>query len=392
MQSPNYDPYAYEIHEDPYPVYRDLREAGPVYRNADLDFWALTRHQDVLAAFKNWNLYSNREGVSIDPSSRTSAAEVGMSFLAMDPPRHSRVRRLVSQEFTPRRVAALEDRIRTLTKSYLDPLVSSGGFDVIADFAGLLPMAVISELLGVPEADRAVLRTWADLLVHREEGVRDVPSEGKQAFVNIRSYFTDLVADLRAHPNEGLLSALLEMERDGNGLEEGELLSVCNLMITAGNETTTKLLANALYWLSENPSQREVVHNDSSQIEAWIEETLRYDNSTQMLARLMTEETRIHDHVIPAGGLVLLLVGSANRDEAVFPNADQYQIGRDTSQMLSFGKGMHFCLGASLARLEARVAFEEWWKRFPNYELEMESAERVHSVNVRGFSRLPVRV
>jgi hypothetical protein len=315
-----------------------------------------------------------------------------MSFLAMDPPQHSRMRGLVSRGFTPRRVAAMEPRIRALTVAHLDAIVGAGAFDVIDDFAGKLPMDVISELLGVPEPDRAVLRTWADLLVHRDEGVRDVPPEGVEAFGRIRAYFKELIAERRATPRDDLLSALLDAEIDGDRLADKEILSFCNLMIVAGNETTTKLIGNGLYWLSRNPDQRALVDADPGAVPGWVEETLRYDNSTQMLARLATEDVEVRGVSIPAGSLVLLLVGSANRDESVFERADVFDIRRDTSAMLSFGKGAHFCMGASLARLEACVAFEEWWRRFPGYEIDAAGVERVHSVNVRGFAHLPVKV
>jgi len=229
-------------------------------------------------------------------------------------------------------------------------------------------------------------------LVHRDEGVRDVPQEGVEAFGKIRAYFKDLVAERRAVPRDDLLSALFEAELDGDRLRDNEIFSFCNLMIVAGNETTTKLIGNALYWLWRNPEQRALVDADPGQIPAWVEETLRYDNSTQMLARLATEQVDVSGVQIPAGGLVLLLVGSANRDEGVFEHADAFDIQRDASSMLSFGKGAHFCMGASLARLEARVAFEEWWRRFPAYEIETSGAARVHSVNVRGFAHLPVKI
>ena len=388
----HYDPYAYAVHEDPFPIYAALRAEAPLYRNEELGFWALSRHVDVLAAFKDAARYSNAQGVTLDPAGSGPAARLGMSFLGMDPPEHTRMRALVSRGFTPRRVAELEPRIRELAVDYLDRLVGSGGFDVIADFAGKLPMDVISEMLAVPPADRAELRRLADLLVHRPEGARDVPPEGFEAFARIRAYFTDLLAELRANPGDDLLSALLEAEIDGDRLGENELLSFCNLMIVAGNETTTKLLANALYWLWRNPEQRKLVAEDTGLIPRWAEETLRYDNSTQMLARVVTEDTELHGERVPAGGRVLLLIGSANRDETVFERADEYDVLRDTSDSLSFGRGTHFCLGAALARLEARVALDEWWRRFPDYEVEPAGAVRVHSVNVRGFAALPVKV
>ncbi len=390
---PDYDPYAYEVHEDPYPIYARLRGEAPVYRNDEIGFWALSRYDDVLAAFKDTRRFSNREGVSLDPTSRTPAASrLGMSFLGLDPPQHTRMRGLVSRGFTPRRVAALEPLIRKMTVGYLEALVGSGGFDVIDDFAGRLPMDVISELLGVPAADRQTLRRWADLLVHREEGMRDVPPAGSEAFGKIRAYFTELLAERRKTPRDDLLSDLSTVELDGDRLGGDELLSFCNLMIVAGNETTTKLIGNALYWLWRHPEQRALVAASEEAIPGWVEETLRYDNSTQMLARLVTEDVELRGTTLEAGGIALLLVGSANRDEDVFERADEFDIRRDASSMLSFGKGAHFCMGASLARLEARVALEEWWRRFGGYEIDPGGAERVHSINVRGFARLPVKV
>ncbi len=387
-----FSPYAYEFHEDPYPLYARLREEAPVYHNAEGDFWALSRHADVMAAFKDTQRFSNSHGVSIDPAARGAASRLGTSFLAMDPPEHTRLRGLVSKGFTPRRVSALAPRIRELAVRHLDALVGRAEFDAIQDFAGKLPMDVISEMMGVPEADRDALRGWADAMVHRDEGVFDVPPEGVAGFGNIRGYFQKHIAMLRARPRDDLLSALLGLEKEGEGFSESELLSFCNLMITAGNETTTKLLGNGLFWLWQNPAQRALVEADPSLVPLWVEETLRFDNSTQALMRITTEEVALRGVTIPANQYVLLLVGSANRDPEVFENPDAYDIQRDTTAMLSFGKGVHFCMGAALARLEACIAFEEWWKRFPNYEIDPSGSVRVHSVNVRGFSRLPIKV
>jgi cytochrome P450 len=386
------DPYAYAFHEDPYPTYAALRAEAPVYHNEALGFWALARHADVFAAFKDPRRFSNANGVSIDPASWGPQARLFSSFLAMDPPEHTRMRGLVARGFTPRRVAVLEPRVREIAVAHLDGLVGSGGFDVIEDFAGKLPMDVISEMLGVPEGDRALLRGWADLLVHRDEVTQDVPKEGVEAFGRIRAYFKDLIAERRAGPGDDLLSALLVAETDGDRLGDAEILSFCNLMIVAGNETTTKLIGNALYWLARHPEQRVRVHEDPGRIPCWVEETLRYDNSSQILARLTTEPVELRGVVVPEGVPVLLLVGSANRDEDVFERPDDFDIERDTSEMLSFGRGTHFCMGAALARLEGRVALEEWWKRFADYAIEPEGVRRVHSVNVRGFATLPVKV
>jgi cytochrome P450 len=386
-----FSPYAYAFHEDPYPLYARLRAESPVYHDAKDGFFALSRHEDVLAAFKAPRIFSNVRGVSIDPSARRGGARAGMSFLAMDPPEHTRFRALVARGFTPRRVAALEPRIREIAAFHLDALVGAGAFDAVADFAGRLPMDVISEMLGVPESDRAELRVQADLLVHRDEGDADLPPQGVAAFLAIRSYFREHLAGLRRRPGDDLLSALLGLDEDGFKPSDDDLLSFCNLMIVAGNETTTKLLANALYWLWRNPAQRALVAADSARIPRWVEETLRYDNSTQLLMRTTLEDVSMRGVRIPEGASVLLLIGSANRDPEVFPEADRYDVERDTSAMLSFGRGTHFCMGASLARLEARVAFEEWWQRFPGYQVRPEGIRRVHSVNVRGFSALPVK-
>ena len=389
---PTYDPYAYEIHENPYPTYAALRAEAPVYRNAARDFFALSRHADVLAAFKDTERFSNSYGVSIDPASWGPQASQGTSFLALDPPAHTRMRALVSRGFTPRRVAEMEPRIRAMSVAYLDPLRDSDGFDVIAELAGKVPMDVISELMGVPPDDRAELRRNADLLVHREEGLADITPAGVTAFLWIRDYFKRLIDERRRNPGSDLISALLVAEVDGERLRDEDLLSFANLMIVAGNETTTKLLANALYWLWRNPEQRALVTADAAAIPGWVEETLRYDNSTQMLARRLNEETTLHGVTMPAGARVLLLVGSANRDERVFARPDDYDVRRDVTDSLSFGRGAHFCMGASLARLEGRVVLEEWMRRFPTYEVDEDGAVRVHSVNVRGFATLPVHV
>jgi len=305
----------------------------------------------------------------------------------------TRLRALVSKGFTPRRVAALEQRIRDMSAAYLDPLIGAGRFDFIAELAGKVPMDVISEMLGVPRADRSELRRRADLLVHREEGHIGLPREGALAFAWIRSYFRALLADRRARRGDDLLSALLEAEIDGERLDENDILSFANLMIVAGNETTTKMLANAIYWLWRHPEQRALVREaPEARIPAWIEETLRFDNSTQMLARRVARDVELHGHTLRAGDRALLLVGSANRDERVFERAGEYDLLRDTSQSVSFGRGVHFCLGAALARLEGRVVLEEWWRRLPDYEIDPAGAVRVHSINVRGFAALPVKV
>jgi cytochrome P450 len=386
----HYSPYDYATHEDPYPTYARLRAEAPLYRNDELDFWALSRHADVAAAFRDTKRLSNADGVSLEPSATGPQASRTMSFLAMDPPRHGRLRGLVSRGFTPRRVAEMEPQILELTRLHLEPALERGSFDFVTDFAGKLPMDVISEMIGVPPSDRAEVRRLADLLVHREEGVFDVPVAGMEAALELAGYFADMLSIRRRRPSDDLTSALLAT--DPRRLDDHDIISFLFLMVVAGNETTAKLLANAWYWGWRNPDQRAQPFADPARIEAWIEETLRYDPSSQMIARTATADVDVHGGRIPTGARVLLLVGAANRDESVFPDADRYDLDRDTSELLSFGVARHFCLGASLARLEARVALQELVRRVGDYEVDPAGSRRVHSVNVRGFETLPTTV
>jgi cytochrome P450 len=390
-----YSPYRYEIHEDPYPTYQRLRDEAPVYRNVEGGFWALSRHTDVVEAFRDNARFSSAHGVSLDPAASGPHAHRTMSFLAMDPPMHGRMRGLVSRGFTPRRVAELEPRIRELTREHLDLALEKGSFDFIGDLAGKLPMDVISELIGVPRVDRDELRRLSDLLVHREEGMDDVPPAGVEAAFSLVTYYADMLAQRRAVPTDDLTSALLAAEVDGDRLTDDEIMGFLFLMVVAGNETTTKLLGNAWYWAWRNPAERAKPFDDPARVPSWIEETLRFDTSSQMLARLTTEDVRLHDTDIPAGERVVLVVGSANRDERVFDRADVYDLDRperELQQIASFGFGRHFCLGASLARLEARVCLEELVARVADYEVDPTGIRRVHSVNVRGFAALPTTV
>ncbi|WP_168701944.1 cytochrome P450 [Gordonia paraffinivorans] len=396
-----FDPYAYDFHEDPYPTYARLRAEAPVYYNSAMDFWALASHADVRVGFRDVQRFSNSWGVSMDPSAYGPDAHKSMSFLAMDDPKHMRIRKLVSKGFTPRRVNDLAGRITALTHQHWSRCLDLGEFDYVAEFAALLPMDVVSELLDVPQADRAELRRLSDLLLHREDGVLDIPEAAIYAYLDLHKYYSELIADRRKNPGEDLVSALIEAEIDDDvtgektKLTEDEIVGFMVLMVVAGNETTTKLLANALYWGWRNPDELAKVFADPElAVPQWTEETLRYDNSTQIVVRRVVEDAPYGDKVIPAGDRVLLLVGSANRDEEVFgPDADRYLIGRDNGQaLMSFGLGAHFCLGAHLARLEANIGLGEVIRSIRSVDIDADNAVRVHSVNVRGFAELPVKV
>ena len=394
-----FDPYDYDFHEDPYPLYARLRDEEPLHHSEVGDFWVLSRHADVFAAFRDDVTYSNRMGVTLDPSAWNSEAHRVMSFLALDGKAQSRIRKLVSAAFTPRRVRELEPQVQRLTKHYLEQTFAAnadeGCADWITELAGKLPMDVISELMGVPVADRDEVRRLADLLVHREAGVRDVPPAGMEAAIELFGYYGDMVKERRARPSDDLTSALVEAELDGDRLTDNEINAFLCLMVVAGNETTTKLLGNAVFHLSAHPDQRaDVLGPGGAELVApWVEETLRHDNSTQMLARYVTADVELHGRTMPAGSKLLLLIGSANRDERVFTRPAEFDIHRSKDELaesLSFGTGRHFCLGANLARLEARVVLAELVRRVERFEVHSDRAARVHSVNVRGFASLPV--
>lgn len=316
------DPYDYDFHEDPYPYYRRLRDEAPLYRNEERNFWAVSRHHDVLQGFRDSTALSNAYGVSLDPSSRTSEAYRVMSMLAMDDPAHLRMRTLVSKGFTPRRIRELEPQVLELARIHLDSALQTESFDFVAEFAGKLPMDVISELIGVPDTDRARIRALADAVLHREDGVADVPPPAMAASIELMRYYADLIAEFRRRPANNLTSALLAAELDGDRLSDQEIMAFLFLMVIAGNETTTKLLANAVYWAAHHPGQLARVFADHSRIPMWVEETLRYDTSSQILARTVAHDLTLYDTTIPEGEVLLLLPGSANRDDRVFDDPD----------------------------------------------------------------------
>jgi cytochrome P450 len=392
------DPYDYGFQDDPYPVYAWLREHEPLHYNAGLDLWALTRHEDIAEALRTEGTYSNSHGVAIEKSAWGPDAHKVMSILGMDPPRQKRLRSLVSRGFTPRRVHDLFPRIQELTDRYLGECLEMGSFDWIADFAGKLPMDVISEMMGVPEEDRAEVRRQADLVVHREDGVYDVPPAGAEASLWLVSYYMDMVAQRRKQPTDDLTSALIEAEIDGERLTDDDVIAFLFLMVVAGNETTTKLLGHAVYHLTRHPAQHDLVFGGAGNtdlVAPWVEETLRFDTSSQLLARYLLRDVELHGRVAPQGSKLLLCLGSANRDESVFSRPTEYDITRDPDELakiLSFGGGRHFCLGANLARLEARVALTALVQRARSIEVDQDACRRVHSVNVRGFAVAPMTV
>ena len=394
----HFDHYDHATQDDPYPTYARMRVEAPLFHNEEHDFWVMSRHADLHKAWRTDDVYSNKMGVTLDKSAWNENAHLVMSFLGMDPPDQTRLRKLVSRGFTPKRVAEMEPRITEVSLRHLENALAKGeaegGFDWIVDFAGKYPMDVISELLGVPEADRDEVRRLADLLVVREDGLRDVPQAGMDASMQMFSYFADLLASRKKAPADDLVTALLLAEDEGDRMTDGELTAFLFLMVVAGNETTTKLLGNAVCNLSEHPEQRDAVFADPELIAPWIEETLRYEASSQLLARQTLQDVTIDGITCPAGAQLLFNVGSANHDETVFNNAEEFDIHRDKAELakhIAFGGGRHFCLGANLARLEAQIALKQLVERVASIEVSGEPV-RMYSANVRGYASLPVTV
>ncbi|GAA2614871.1 cytochrome P450 [Actinomadura fulvescens] len=391
MADLEFSPYDfYGVDSDPYPVYARLRAEAPVYRNEELDFWALSRHGDVVAALRDSRRFSSANGPLLEASVWGPAARRALSFIAMDPPDHTRMRGLVSRGFTPRRVAELESHIREVARRHVDTALAKGEVDFVGDIAARIPTDVISELVGVPEAERGELRRLADLAMHREPGGREMTAEGLAALMELIGHFADLVSDRRLRRQDDLVSALLEAEVEGDRLRDEEVVAFLHLLVGAGNETTTNLLGNAVYWAWRHPDQKALAFEGRAR--EWVEETLRYDTVAPTLLRTLTCDAELHGVKLPSGSRIVLLPGAANRDPAVFAEPDRYALEREFGPVISFGSGPHFCLGASLARLEARVTLEEFTARVTDFDLDMSRASRRQSPYVRGFATLPVAV
>ncbi len=387
------NPFSYEFHEDPYPTYRWLRTHAPLYRNDALGFYALSRYRDVLQASYDWETYSSAEGTTVERWDPALFEQMPM-MIFLDPPRHDRLRKLVSRAFTQRRVAELEPLVRAAAIRLLEPLARRGGGDFVKDFSALLPMEVIFTMLGVPAADRRQLRTWMDLALERDPDTPIIPARAVEAMASSLGYWFELLNALRRQPNDGLISALIdaEIESDGGGLTrltDGEIVGFCSLLGAAGNETVTKLLANACVLFARHPDQYAAILAEPGTIPGAVEEVLRYTSPSQYQGRVTTRVVEWYGVMVPRGERILLLTASANRDEREFPDPDRFDVTRQTAIALGFGQGIHFCLGASLARLESRVALEEFSRRFPRYAVDEARTVRVHMSNVHGYESVP---
>jgi cytochrome P450 len=385
-----YDPFDYRIHEDPYPTYAWMRAHAPLYYNERRDFYALSRHADIVAALKNPKLFSNRNGISLEQELWGPHAVKTSFFLAMDPPDHTVYRGPVGAAFGPRKVGQLEQRIRELARDRLEPLRGQNRFDFAADYAAGLPNDVVCEMLGVPAEDWDQIRADTDQLNQREDGSEDRGPNAVAAALRLADYFVGLVRELRRRPGDDLTSLMLQAEVDGVKHTDTQIVAFLFLVISAGNESTGKTIGNAWYHGARLPQvQRAGLNGRAGD---WSQETLRYDSASQMTARAVTSDTVLHGIELKQGARVAILPASGNHDERVFDDPETFDIDRDTSNLISFGHGPHHCLGSALARLEMRIALEEMGALVSEYEIDMGGIRRVHSPHQRGFASLPSEV
>jgi cytochrome P450 len=390
-----YDPYDIAINANPYPVYKRLRDEAPLYYNEEHDFYAVSRYADVERGLKDRDTFISGRGGILELIKAGLEMPRGVVIFE-DPPTHTIHRGLLSRMFTPRKVAALEPQIRQYCAEALDPLVGSGRFDLIATLGATMPMRVIGQLIGIPEADQDEIRRRSDDSLRTDPGSPMKTGDG--AFESPTSdMFGDYVDWRVEHPSDDIMTELLNVEfEDETGtrrhLTRDELLTYLSVVAGAGNETTTRLIGWTGKVLADHPEQRRQIAEDRSLVNNAIEEILRFEPPAPHVARYVAKDAEFQGSKVPAGSAILNLVGAANRDEARFPDGDTFNINRPSSAHLTFGLGAHFCLGAALARLEGRIALDELLQRFPDWDVDLEGARLSPTSTVRGWECLPVVV
>ena len=390
-----YDPYDFEIDTDPYPVWKRLRDEAPLYYNEKYDFYALSRFDDVDEALIDWDAYRSGRGTvleilkaDLDIATNPFAGMI----LFEDPPIHNIHRALLSRVFTPRKMNAIEPKVREFCARSLDPLVGSGGFDFIGDLGAQMPMRTIGYLLGIPEQDQEAIRDRIDAGLRLDEGKQ---SDLADQTLDHHSMFEEYIDWRAKNPSDDLMTQLLEAEfEDETGvtrrLTRKEVLTYIDILAAAGNETTTRLIGWTGKLLADHPDQRREIAQDRSLVANAIEEILRYESPSPIQARYVAHDVEHHGRRVPEGSAMVLLNGSGNRDERRFVDPDRFDIHRDIGRHLAFGYGIHLCLGAALARLEGRVALDEVLERFPQWEVDWDHAVQARTSTVRGWEKLPV--
>ena len=387
MSKVQLDPYDHQFHWDPYPQYKALRDNDPVYYNEQLGIWLLTKWEDVNRAFRDFKSFVNTGAVSLEADSGEKLPFP--MFIFSDPPEHTRVRNLFAQLMTPESVKRLEDYTRNKAVELLEPHLASGRLDFVADLGCFLPMDVISSLTSVPKADQDQVRGWADDLIAREDKQHDLSERNVAGYMNMATYFEAHASKHAKGPfGSDLIGTLMRCEHEGV-LKRDQVVGTLILLAIAGNETTTKLIGNMAYRLWQHPEQRRMLVEDPSLIGKAVEEVLRFDGSSQIIVRRVGQDVEMRGKKLKKGDRVGLCIISANRDEEKFKDPDSFNIERGSRDHMAFGYGIHSCLGAALARMEARVVFEEVLKRIPGYEVHEDRLARAHNPNVRGFTHVP---
>jgi cytochrome P450 len=388
-----YDPYDFEIDADPYPIWRQLREERPLYYNEKYDFFALSRFEDVERGLVDWRTYSSARGTLLELIKANMDMPPG-SIIFDDPPTHDLHRGLLSRVFTPKKMAAIEPKVREFCARSLDPLVGSGGFDFITDLGAQMPMRTIGMLLGIPEEDQEAIRDQIDDGLRLEDGSA-MPEAAFERAEGQASAFEEYI-DWRAdNPSDDLMTEMLRAEfEDETGerrtLSRVEVLNFVNLLAAAGNETTTRLIGWTGKVLAEHPDQRAEIVANRDLVNATVEEVLRYEAPSPVQSRYVTHDAEWHGRTVPEGSVMVIINGSGNRDDRVFENGDSFDINRRIDHHLSLGYGIHFCMGAALARLEGRIALDEVLQRFPNgWEVDYDNAVQARTTTVRGWQSLP---
>lgn len=382
----SFDPYAPETLEDPFPLYRVLREDFPLYRSEERDFWALSRGPDVYDALRDWQSFSSSRGMDLDETGSMFGAG---NFLNLDPPSHDRLRKVVRTSFSARRIGELEPLVRERVAQLVDRFAARGEADFARELAAPLPLWTICTILGVPADDRDAMGERIHTLLHRHPGDPEIPPAAHAAHAELRAYFAELTAERRTRPQADALSEIALAQLDGRPLPDETILGLCLTLFAAGSETVSNFVSNALALLARHPDARAELFAAPDGIPVAIEELLRYESPVQNLVRTTMRPLELHDVEIPAGSRMLLLLGSANRDERRFDGAERLDLKRPPKRHVAFGEGIHFCLGAPLARLQSRVVFETLAQRIPAYEISG-PLRRVGKVNSRGVESLPV--